>query len=168
MTDRYVISHTGKKGGPWEAQDGVLGTPTTRLSKAALVDRESRMLANIRLHHPHAKVFRLVRKAKATYPALRTAEDVIGFQRGLAAQIAFGAVMGHGPRNELEAVLSATARAIASTPAAPIDTSPEERAVVEAALAAEDTHEPCRGCAPSPEEWKRTEAIRALRAKRGG
>jgi hypothetical protein len=72
---RYVISHTGKKGGPWEdAMTGRAGTPTQRLASAAFdVARGelNSLLVLVRVRHPHAKVFRLVRRS----PPSLTAEE---------------------------------------------------------------------------------------------
>ena len=65
----YVISHTGKPGGPWEAFVGGVGVativkkgrsrfkPTTRIQAAYL-------LASVRQVHPAARILRLVRRER--------------------------------------------------------------------------------------------------------
>ena len=65
----YVISHSGKPGGPWEAFVGGVGVativkkgrsrfkPTTRIQAAYL-------LASVRQVHPAARILRLVRRER--------------------------------------------------------------------------------------------------------
>jgi len=71
----YVVSHTGKRGGPWEARDGSFGTATSRLADASRLtpefvrtcaSKDARghcfyTLGLIREHHPHARALPLVR-----------------------------------------------------------------------------------------------------------
>ena len=65
----YVVSHTGKRGGPWEAKDGPFGTATSRIADANRLTPEFVMtcghhfytLGLIRKHHPHARALPLVR-----------------------------------------------------------------------------------------------------------
>ena len=65
----YVVSHTGKRGGPWEAKDGPFGTATSRIADANRLTPEFVMtcghhlytLGLIRKHHPNARALPLVR-----------------------------------------------------------------------------------------------------------
>lgn len=71
----YVVSYTGKRGGPWEARDGSFGTATSRLADASRLtpefvrtcaSKDARghcfyTLGLIRKHHPHARALPLVR-----------------------------------------------------------------------------------------------------------
>lgn len=71
----YVVSLTGKRGGPWEARDGSFGTATSRLADASRLtpefvrtcaSKDARghcfyTLGLIREHHPHARALPLVR-----------------------------------------------------------------------------------------------------------
>lgn len=79
MSDRWVISHSGKKGGPWEADVGTeLGEHTRDPQKrwAKPLPRVAHQIcARLRTQgHPHAKVFRLVRRSK---PSLTTLERAV-------------------------------------------------------------------------------------------
>lgn len=64
----HVVSHTGKRGGPWEAQKGDPGTPTYDFSKAEraylpdFFTEES--LDLLRNRYPDADVIPIVRKSK--------------------------------------------------------------------------------------------------------
>ena len=79
MSDRFVISHSGKKGGPWEARvDYPVGTSTADESKPERGEWLSREDADFWVHamralHPSAKVFRLVRRSKASLATLERA-----------------------------------------------------------------------------------------------
>lgn len=60
---RYVISHTGKPGGPWEAVGDEAGTATASTNYRAFwhtKDAAERWLPRIRRDHPDAKLMRLV------------------------------------------------------------------------------------------------------------
>lgn len=71
---KYVISHTGKKGGPWESTDVRIGSSTDSLCDAARATKGgwADVLGAIRVLHPSAKVFRLVRR-----PSLTTLERAV-------------------------------------------------------------------------------------------
>ena len=63
----YVISHSGKPGGPWEDRFSTAGTPTTDpkrrfvcAARQALADT----LALARRIHPTARILRLVRRER--------------------------------------------------------------------------------------------------------
>lgn len=64
----HVVSHTGKRGGPWEAQKGDPGTPTYDFSKAEraylpdFFTEES--LVKLRAIHPNADVVPIYRRTK--------------------------------------------------------------------------------------------------------
>lgn len=65
----YVISHTGKKGGPWEADGehcvGVSTDHETRPPRGVWNGPDvDGWLAEVRESHPNAKVFRLVRRER--------------------------------------------------------------------------------------------------------
>jgi hypothetical protein len=179
MSDRWVISHTGKKGGPWEdAMTGRAGTPTQRLASAAFDARGElkTLLVSVRLRHPHAKVFRLVRRSKVNERSRLIAKSLLGVamdlglldKAGIYARLAY---IVHG----INADLLPSDRV--TMPGAPDDTSPEERAVVEAACVWEEAD----GSFVSNQDERETRAhrvvsareaclaaVRALRAKRGG
>ena len=66
----YVISHTGKPGGPWEAMGGRFGTATSDPSERISVQHKQDlqfMLGNIQRIHPDARILRLVRRTKCAH-----------------------------------------------------------------------------------------------------
>mgnify|MGYP003478774748 CR=1 FL=1 len=77
---RWVISHTGKKGGPWEAEYGEYGDPT--LSKAVWATwsydshgHATATLTAVREVWPNAKVLPVVRRTKR--PFLTEERDLV-------------------------------------------------------------------------------------------
>lgn len=156
---KWVISLSGVKGqGPWEHRLTGVGSEPVReaktLDKAFIwyaTDLAGQCLREYRKHgHPHAKVFRLVRRSKAeSTSAKRIAHLEWAIRTGGAALRAERAALGVPGGIEP-------------------DVSAEERAVVEAAMAAEPAREACRSCGPTIEELARAQACAALRAKRGG
>ncbi len=62
----YVISHSGKPGGPWEATHGRFGTPTSN-PEHRLSTKDKRnlfMIGDIQRIHPAARILRLVRRKR--------------------------------------------------------------------------------------------------------
>lgn len=59
----YVISHTGRRGGPWESKEGELGTPTRRRKQRLRVGRAlaEDWLRIVCERYPNAKVLPVVR-----------------------------------------------------------------------------------------------------------
>ena len=59
----YVISHTGKKGGPWESKGFPIGEPTNDAANRMVYDRDwvSDDIENVQAIWPNAKVLTLVR-----------------------------------------------------------------------------------------------------------
>ena len=63
----YVISHSGKPGGPWEAMGGRFGTPTLDPSERISVENKQNlqfMLCGIQRLNPAARILRLVRRER--------------------------------------------------------------------------------------------------------
>lgn len=65
----YVISHSGKPGGPWEAEWGHYGTPASTAEDRAVwgvgaIGGARLVLAAIRRIHPAARIIRLVRRER--------------------------------------------------------------------------------------------------------
>jgi hypothetical protein len=107
---RYVISHTGKKGGPWEADVGTdLGEPTSDPQKRwakPFRNIANEICARLRTQgHPSAKVFRLVRRAKV--PTLTPLERAV-----VEAALAYEAETDPGKAGELCADLQHATRAL--------------------------------------------------------
>lgn len=63
----YVISHSGKPGGPWESNRGIGVPAEARADRWATTRRRAyRWLGPVQQKHPDAKVFRLVRRERHT------------------------------------------------------------------------------------------------------
>jgi hypothetical protein len=106
---RYVISHTGKKGGPWEADaDTKFGEPTSDPQKrwAKPFPRIAHQIcARLRrFGHPHAKVFRLVRRSR---PSLTAEELAVVEAAVLLVECGAAAVGGSGALTSLAAKVRA-------------------------------------------------------------
>ena len=66
----YVISHSGKPGGPWEANNAFPpGTVTTKTAERGVWDRDDAVywVGDIQRIHPAARILRLVRRAKCAH-----------------------------------------------------------------------------------------------------
>lgn len=83
---RWVISHTGKKGGPWESCSGPFGTPTTdrrlrvvwQAPDAPFGEGFQAVLKMARVHYPNAKFLRLVRAKSPSVTEIAEAAMVEG------------------------------------------------------------------------------------------
>ena len=64
--DRFVISHTGKKGGPWELDGGTWGDGTGHAGARWVSVRKTleRWLPAIRERHPNAKILELAPRSR--------------------------------------------------------------------------------------------------------
>ena len=107
----YVISHSGKPGGPWEATHGRFGTPTTnpahRLSTK--YKRNLFMLGDIQRIHPAARILRLVRRER------HRAEEaaVVEAAKAWGKCIANGSIGNPSGRRAEHRLETATARLVA-------------------------------------------------------
>ena len=83
---RWVISHTGKKGGPWESCSGPFGTPTDdrklrvvwQCSDTPLLMGLAPMLGIVQTSYPDAKFLRLVRAKSPSVAEIAEAAMVEG------------------------------------------------------------------------------------------
>lgn len=80
----YVISHTGKPGGPWEAIQGPDGTPTLDPRDRLVVARDYQ-LERISARRPDAKVFRLVRRERHIAEEAAVVEAAMAWEAADAA-----------------------------------------------------------------------------------
>lgn len=76
----YVISHSGKPGGPWEAIQGPDGTPTLDPRDRLVVARDYQ-LERISARRPDAKVFRLVRRERHIAEEAAVVEAALAWDR---------------------------------------------------------------------------------------
>lgn len=63
----YVISHSGKPGGPWEGHNAFpVGYATTKTEQRGVWDREDAVywVADVQRIHPAARILRLVRRER--------------------------------------------------------------------------------------------------------
>lgn len=86
----YVISHSGKPGGPWEDKELPMGTPAKEpAGRMVYVERDwaEDDIGDVRAIHPAARILRLVRRERHTAEERAVVEAAMAFDAAHSAYL---------------------------------------------------------------------------------